>query len=239
MKGKMGFLIILGLMAWAFGSLPARGQTPVPSDLDFQEPAASALYESGREEWVFVRHLAKEGGCLGEEIGSPEEAKKAPASLEVLSCSTPGFCEFVRRSLQEKGRFPDLGLNVVTSQFVSGENRYHLFLKPPPGARPIPVQIRLFLETEALFALAEARRQLPDRQHAYALMRVALDGTDRPSVVEAIYVDASLAPSMDAVRDGLRVKWESLPARPLVLFVLLTVSALNQAPDLNWTGYVP
>jgi hypothetical protein len=201
-----------------------------------QVPSFPDRYESGREEWVLVRYPTEGGRCL--ESGADPTTQPPPQTIEVLICSTPAFCEFVRQSLRERAVFPDLGLEVVALRFLGDRHSLHLFVKAPPGARPIQVPLKLSLKPEVVSTLiAEVQPRLRDRSSPiYALIRIALDMTGRPGVVEFIYVDDSLVPYREAIGDGLRVDWRGRPPQPLVLFILLSVSAYRIFP-LDWVGY--
>jgi hypothetical protein len=220
------FFIVLAWTAGILGS-PAAQEAPGPPD----------PYPSGREEWVLLRGPADAmTGCLEAEESLPEAVRTA---LDVLACSTPDFCAFIRRSLQEKGVFPDLGVRAVSSRWVSGSSVYYLFLKAPPGAQPIPVPLRLTWKAVAS-ALADVQTRLRDHPNgrAYILLRVSLGADGRPEAVESIHADEVLAPVVDVLRTGLAVDWRGQARRPLVLFVLAAVSAEGSVLP-NWIGYAP
>jgi len=199
----------------------------------------SLLWTSASETppwWVLLQGSA-ETGCLEPEVPLPEAVRTA---LDVLACSTPDFCSFIRRSLQEKGVFPDLGLQAVSSRWVRGSSAYYLFLKAPPGAQPIPVPLRLTWKGAAVSALADVQTRLQDHPNgrAYVLLRVSLGADGQPKVMESIHTDEVLAPVVDVVRTGLAVDWRGQAHRPLILFVLVAVSAEGSVLP-NWIGYAP
>lgn len=156
--------------------------------------------------------------------------------IEVVACSTPGFCEAVRRCVQnDAASVPDLGWDGTQMKLPGADGRkLHLILKFPPHVQTVQVP----------FKLGTKPGSLPDPSAlsgpAYAIFRIAVDKRGRVGFTEPIYADPALGPYEAQIRAGLTLDWQGHAPRSLVLFVVVAVQEGRERPvKMKWIGYVP